>query len=176
MILGRPWLATADAYIGCRQGNMIITRGTDIKNLVLYPPVQPSVTIVKTNKHPISYLTDNIRSPLNIQEALDFKDQTEDDAINNFISQTELISHTQFHMIKATFDNELEKDPLKGTHDHTIPVTSVANSKIVEIEPGKTLNINANLTSEQEMKLIHVLRKYKEAFAWDYPDMKGIDP
>ena len=51
-------------------------------------------------------------------------------------------------MIKVAFDNELEEDPLKDTHDHTSPVTSVANSKIVEIEPGKTLNINANLTSE----------------------------
>eukprot|EP00253_Pinus_taeda_P020816 PITA_20816 len=176
LILGRPWLATADAYISCRQGNMIITRGRDIKNLVLYPPAQPSVTIAKTNRHPISYLTDNIRFPLTIQEALDFKDQTEDDAINNFISQTKLTSRTQCHMIKAAFDNELEEDPLKDTHDHTIPVTSIANSKIVEIEPRKTLNINANLTSKQEMKLIHVLRKYKEAFAWDYPDMKGIDP
>eukprot|EP00253_Pinus_taeda_P022646 PITA_22646 len=176
LILCRPWLATVDAYIGCRQGNIIITRGTDIKNLVLYSPAQPSVTIVKTNRHPVSYLTDNIRSPLTIQEALDFKDQTEDDAINNFISQTELTSCTQCHMIKAAFDNELEEDPLKDTHDHTIPVTFVANSKIVEIEPRKTLNINANLTSEQEMKLIHVLRKYKEAFAWDYPNMKGIDP
>eukprot|EP00253_Pinus_taeda_P002517 PITA_02517 len=175
-ILGRPWLATADAYIGCRQGNMIITRGTYIKNLVLYPPAQPSVTIVKTNRHPVSYLTDNIRSPLSIQEALEFKDQTEDDAVNNFISQTELTSHTQCHMIKATFDNELKENPLKDTHDHTIPVTFVVNSKIVEIELGKTLNINANLTSEQETKLIHMLRKYKEAFAWDYPDMKGIDP
>eukprot|EP00253_Pinus_taeda_P027785 PITA_27785 len=176
LILGRPWLATADAYIGCQQGNMIITRGADIKNLVLYPPAQPSVTIVKTNRHPVSYLTNNIRSPLTIQEALDFKDQTEDNAINNFISQTELTSQTQCHMIKAAFDSELEEDPLKDTHDHTIPVTSVANRKIVEIELGKTLNINANLTFEQEMKLIYVLRKYKEAFAWDYPDMKGIDP
>jgi len=26
------------------------------------------------------------------------------------------------------------------------------------------------------MKLIHLLRKYQEAFAWDYPDMEGIDP
>ena len=60
-------------------------------------------------------------------------------------------------MIEATFDNELEEDPLKDTHDQTIPVTYVTNSKIVEIEPGKTLNINANLTSEQETKLIHVL-------------------
>jgi len=69
---------------------MTITKGANIKNLALYPPAQPSVTIIKTNKHPVSYLTNNIRSPLTIQEALDFKGQTEDDAINNFISQTEL--------------------------------------------------------------------------------------
>ena len=155
---------------------MIITKGADIKNLVLYPPAQPSITIVKTNRHPVSYLTDNIRSPLTIQEALEFKDQTEDDAISNFIIQTELTSRTQCHMIKAAFDNEVEEEPLKDVHDNTIPVTSVAHSKIVEIEPGKTLNINADLTPEQETKLIHILTKYKDAFAWDYPDMKGIDP
>ena len=79
-------------------------------------------------------------------------------------------------MIEATFDNELEEDPLKDTHDQTIPTTSVSNSKIVEIELRKTLNINANLTSKQERKLIQLLRKHKEAFAWDYLDMKGIDP
>eukprot|EP00253_Pinus_taeda_P006540 PITA_06540 len=117
------------------------------------------------------YLTDFL-----IINPLEFKDQKEYDAINNFISQTELTSHTHCHMIKATFDNEVEEEPLKDAHDHTIPITSVAHSKIVEIEPGKTLNINADLTPEQETKLIHILRKYKEAFAWDYPDMKGIDP
>ena len=79
-------------------------------------------------------------------------------------------------MIKAAFDNELEEDPLKDEHDQIIPVTSVANSKVVQIELGKTLNINANLTPDQETKLIQLLRKYQEAFAWDYPDMKGIDP
>eukprot|EP00253_Pinus_taeda_P022931 PITA_22931 len=176
LILGRPWLATADAYISCRQGNMIITKGADIKNLVLYPRAQPSITILKTNRHPVSYLTDNIRSPLTIQVALEFKDQIEDDAISNFISQTELTSRTQCHMIKGTFDNEVEEEPLKDIHDHTIPVTLVTHSKIVEIEPEKTLNINTDVAPEQETKLIHILRKYKEAFAWDYPDMKGIDP
>ena len=157
LILGRPWLATVDAYIGCRQGNMTITRGPDIKNLVLYPPAQPSLTMIKTNQHPVSYLTDNIRSPLTVQKALDFKDKTEDDAINNFISQAESRSHTHCYMIEAAFDSELEEDPLKDAHDQTIPVTSVANSKVVEIEPRKTLNINANLTPEQEIKLIHLL-------------------
>ena len=176
LVLGRPWLATVDAYIGCRQGNMTITRGANIKNLALYPPAQPSITIIKINKHPVSYLTENIRSPLTIEEALDFKDQTEDDVIKNFISQVESRSHIQCHMIEERFDNELEEDPLKDTHNKTIPTTSVSNRKIVEIEPGKTLIINANLTSEQEEKLIQLLRKYKEAFSWDYPNMKGIDP
>lgn len=46
------------------------------------------------------------------------------------------------------------------------------NRKIVEIEPGKTLNINKNLTVEQEKKMVQLLQKYKGSFAWDYPDMK----
>ena len=52
----------------------------------------------------------------------------------------------------------------------------MSNSKVVEIEAGKTLNINKNITVEQEEKLVQLLQKYKAAFAWDYPDMKGIDP
>jgi len=79
-------------------------------------------------------------------------------------------------MIEATFDNELEEDPLKDTPDQTIPTTSISNSKTVEIEPGRTLNNEAEEPQEQEHKLIQLLRKYKEAFAWDYLDMKGIDP
>jgi len=79
-------------------------------------------------------------------------------------------------MIEAAFDTELEEDPLKDTHDQSIPTAFVYNSKNIEIEPGKTLSINKNLTAEQEEKLVQLLRKYKEAFAWDYPDIKGIDP
>jgi len=56
--------------------------------------------------------------------------------------------------MESAFDNELEEDPLKDTHDQTIPITSVSNRKTVEIEPGKTLNVNGNLTPKQEHKLI----------------------
>ena len=80
---------------------MTITRGSNIKNLALYPPAQPSVTIIKTNQHLVSYLTENIRSPLTIEDALNFKDYIEDDVINNFINQAESRSHIQCHMIEA---------------------------------------------------------------------------
>ena len=92
---------------------------------------------MKTNKQPVSYLIENIRSPLAIEAALDFKDQIEDDVINNFINQSESRSHVQCHMIEAAFDNELEEDPLKDTHDQTIPTTFASNRKTIEIEPGK---------------------------------------
>ena len=43
LILGRPWLATADAYISCRAGNMTIKDENMSKQLVLYPPAQPLI-------------------------------------------------------------------------------------------------------------------------------------
>ena len=45
LILGRPWLATDEAFIGCRGGNMIISHGTKRKQITLYPSAQrPSMT------------------------------------------------------------------------------------------------------------------------------------
>eukprot|EP00253_Pinus_taeda_P016149 PITA_16149 len=38
LILGLPWLATADAYIGCRFGDMYISHGDSRKKVTLYPP------------------------------------------------------------------------------------------------------------------------------------------
>jgi len=45
--------------------------------------------------------------------------------------------------------NEIEEDPLKDINDQTIP-TTVYNSKPIKIEPGKVLNINKNLTDDQD--------------------------
>ena len=42
LILGRPWLATTDTYIGCQYRYMIISNGQNTKNLVLYPPTEPN--------------------------------------------------------------------------------------------------------------------------------------
>ena len=41
IILGRPWLATVDAYISCRAGSMTIKNGHMSRQLVLYSPAQP---------------------------------------------------------------------------------------------------------------------------------------
>lgn len=155
---------------------MTITKGNDVKNLALYPPTQPSLTIVKTRKQPTTYLEENIRSPITVADALELKNQTKDNVINTFINHPAAVSNLRHHMIEVVLDNEIEEDSLRDINDQPIPKTTVYNRKPIEIKQGKILNINSNLSNDQQQKLIQVLRKYEGAFAWDYLDMKGIDP
>ena len=46
----------------------------------------------------------------------------------------------------------------------------------IEIFQGKTLNINNNLEEFQKKELIKMLQEHSSAYAWEYTDMKGIDP
>jgi hypothetical protein len=41
VILGRPWLATTNAFIGYREAEMTISNGLSIQKLTIYPPTQP---------------------------------------------------------------------------------------------------------------------------------------
>ena len=41
LILGRPWLATADAYIGCHSDDTYISHGDSRKKVTLYPLPDP---------------------------------------------------------------------------------------------------------------------------------------
>jgi hypothetical protein len=49
-------------------------------------------------------------------------------------------------------------------------------SSAVEIFLGKTLNINKNLEKSQQEEITKILQKHSTAFAWEYTNMKGIDP
>jgi hypothetical protein len=46
LILGKLCLEKTYAYIGCHRCNMIISRGSVIKNLILYPLDKPSFPII----------------------------------------------------------------------------------------------------------------------------------
>ena len=46
----------------------------------------------------------------------------------------------------------------------------------LEPEKAKPVIISTALTELEEQKLLEILRKYKEAFAWSIEDLKGISP
>jgi len=52
-------------------------------------------------------------------------------------------------MLKTITGNEALEDPLKDTNYQHIQTTIVHNSKPVEIELGKVLNINDSLDNDQ---------------------------
>ena len=157
LILGRTWLAITDAYIGRRTGCMTITRGDFIKNIITYLPTKPSLPMVKIHKHPCTYWDKNIRSPLTLVEALEFKDQIEDDIINNFMSQPPTSENLKCQMLKTVLKDEFQEDPLTYLESQYIPTTDVCNSIPIENEPWKILNINGNLDSDQKQRLIKFL-------------------
>jgi hypothetical protein len=59
----------ADAYIGFRTSNMMISRGGVTKNLILYPPAKPSPTIIHLQLPPPRYPEKDLQSPLMLEEA-----------------------------------------------------------------------------------------------------------
>lgn len=113
---------------------------------MLYPHAKLIFPIVKICKQQPTYLEESILSPLIVAEALEFKNQTEDDVINNFINQQ---INVKCQMLKEILDNEAMEDPLKDTDDQHIQTIIVHSNKLVEIEPWKVLNISANLDSKQ---------------------------
>ena len=67
-------------------GSMTISDGTKIKNLTLYPPARSSLE-AETPLWMELEEEEGVQPLLTIGKALNFKDEIEDDAINNFISE-----------------------------------------------------------------------------------------
>ena len=88
LILGRSWLETTNAFIGCRVGSMIISKENESKKISLYPPAK-SITEVEH----MSWLTDTdyeeeiIKPLFGISQAINKRN--EEDLLDNFISNSE---------------------------------------------------------------------------------------
>ena len=117
---------------------------------------------------------DNVVQPiLTIGKALTLKENTEDEIINNFICEPSQVNSEIQNPLAAI----LKSDTQEKLKSEDLPQTSTtisSKSITVEIEPGKTFNINPNFTDAETQQLMKLLHENKEEFAWDYTDMKGI--
>jgi hypothetical protein len=111
-----------------------------------------------------------------LEEALRLKNQLEDDVISGFMNSPATMGNPTCQILQVILYCEAQGDPLEDLMEQKIPTIVFHNSKSVEIAPRRSLNINANLDEQQQQKIIQVLSKYQQDFAWEYSDMKGIDP
>ena len=152
LILGRPWIATTDAYIGFQSGNMVISYGGDTKNLIMYPPIEPSsskgpgLTLLRKSSTIKGLdIDEEIRPIFTISESLCFKNEMEDDTINTFISDSDSVPNLTWSFLESVV-NCNEQD----THEYETEIDTISvsphSSVPVEIEPGKTLNVNPDVS------------------------------
>eukprot|EP00253_Pinus_taeda_P017050 PITA_17050 len=173
LILGRPWLATVDAFISCRSRSMTISNGQETKQLTLYPHATPMIN--RDNSIWVDYEDEEAQRILTIGQALTLKNSTEDELISNFISEPSSVSSEIHNHLTTILESESQNN-LETEDSSQILAGSPSKSVTIEIEPGKTLNINPNLTDDQKQQLMKLLKENREAFAWDYTDMKWISP
>jgi hypothetical protein len=102
LILGRPWLATADTFISCRSSSMTISDGYDTKKLTLYPHATPNVEL--ENSLCMDIEAESALPMLTIKNSLSFKDEKEDELINYFIYDLSVVTHHTHHQLIRLFN------------------------------------------------------------------------
>ena len=81
LILGRPWLATIDVFIGCRTGSMIISKENESKQISLYPPTKSITELEHMSWITETNCEDEIVQPLfSISQAIN--EGNEEDLLN----------------------------------------------------------------------------------------------
>jgi hypothetical protein len=175
VILGRPFLATANALINCRTGVMKIS----FDNMTM------ELNIFDISKKPRE--CDEIRSACLIEEIIDevieesstedpleacFAQFGEDLDLDMLLKQANAI--LEFALLESNEKEEAAvpeppKKELKPLPD---------NLKYKFLGPAETFHviIASDLLAAQEEKLLDVLREHKEAIGWTIEDIKGISP
>ena len=176
MILGIPCIGTTDAYISCRSGSMTIYDGSIIKNLTLYPPSKLIID-VETPLWMDLEEEEDIQSLLTIGKSLTFKTETEDDTIYNFISEPMYVTKIFYQIMDNTMEEQEREKLIEETlvsSTELIPVIDHSKSVPVELDLGKTMNINPNLKIDKMECLVTLLEHNKGYFSWEYTNMIGI--
>ncbi|XP_062102860.1 uncharacterized protein LOC133813692 [Humulus lupulus] len=187
IILGRPFLATANALINCRNGLMKISFG----NMTL------EVNIFHVAKQPHdddecyqTFLIDTL-IPKEIQlqsnsddldELLSYSESSGFDESINEISCYKDSQNGRTKFWQPRFE-ELPSDREKPKPSaEEVPIVKLAQLpeglKHVFLGDGDTFPviISSKLDPSQEIKLIKLLQKLKSALGWTIADIKGISP
>lgn len=134
LILGRPWWVTTDAFIHCRSGDMFISDGNSTKKFTLYPLAKTTID-TETEEW--------IEDEEDIQPIFVTEQVKEEDQLLNLLENNESSSH---------YDRN-RNEYLSSKQVSLLSMEKFGNS-LIEIFPGKTLNVNKNLEEMQKNKLI----------------------
>ena len=181
IILGRPFLATANACINCRTGAMDLSFGNrkvklNIFNAAMGPAgdmdcFHVDIAQELVEEQPELYITED---PLDLYHI-------EKDSCTVSVDVSRVSS--EFPPWRAIIEPlpPLAETPAKSSIESPpkLELKPLPDSlKYAYLGDDKTLPviISSLLTEEQEQRLLTILREHKAAIGWGVADLKGIDP
>jgi hypothetical protein len=175
VILGRPFLATANALINCRTGVMKISFGNMTVELNIFDiSKKPRECNEIGSACLIEEIIEEVIEESSTEDPLEacFAQFGEDLDLDMLLEQANTI--LEFASLESNEKEEAAvpeppKKELKPLPD---------NLKYKFLGPAETLPviIASDLHAAQEERLLDVLRKHKEAIGWTIDDIKGISP
>lgn len=182
VILGRPFLATSNALINCRNGSMRLNYGDltvtlNIFNLDKQSGDESNETFEVNMVEEICEEEDLSNEELDFEE--EYFEQLQEDLM--------LVEQDKIYRPKVHYNSQFE--PIIS-EPRSIPKSSIQEPPTLELKPLPThlkyvflgenetlpVIIASDLTQDQEKSLLVILRENKEALGWTMADIKGISP
>uniref|UniRef100_A0A2N9H7D8 Reverse transcriptase/retrotransposon-derived protein RNase H-like domain-containing protein n=1 Tax=Fagus sylvatica TaxID=28930 RepID=A0A2N9H7D8_FAGSY len=190
IILGRPFLATANALINCRNGLMKLSFGHMTLEVNIFNigkqlveddecEVANWVDVVVEDQFHNTYFSDPLESCIVNSYDLDSSINSEITDVCSLLDDFQVMELSGW---RPRFE-ELPKSELKLLPSSIeIPKLELkqlpSELKYAFLESGDTFPvvISSKLTVEQEGSLVQLLKKHKTAIGWTIADIKGISP
>ena len=190
VILGRPFLATANGIIHCREGLMMLSFGNMTVNLNIFNVIKEIgddedvcevnmiESIVQNYVDHVAY-DDLLKCCLISPSCVEEVTTSELEFLHSIIEHSEVMEANgwgpRFIKLPPIEDRvlPLEEKPPKL---ELKPLPSYLKYAFLRVEETFPVIISSSLESDQENKLLEILRTHKTTVGWTIADIKGISP
>ncbi|KAL6340597.1 hypothetical protein AAG906_010505 [Vitis piasezkii] len=168
IILGRPFLATSNAIINCRNGLMQLTFGNMTLELNIFYMSKKLITLEEEEGPEEVCIIDTLVEEHCNQNMQDKLNESLGDLEEGLPKPSDVLATLQEEAQEAAKE-ETPKLNLK-------PLPMELKYTYLEENKQCPVVISSSLTTHQEISLLEVLKRCKKAIGWQISDLKGISP
>ena len=177
IILGRPFLATSNAIINCRNGVMQLTFGNMTLELNIFHSGKRHMHSEGDDFEEVCILDTILEEQANQQQVQDILTSELSDCL---VEQHE---YQEVSLMQGYWRRKMEILPLLTGNEpkepqqlELKPLPTDLKYAFLEANEHCPVVISSLLTTAQEHDLLHLLKKNKQALGWKISDLKGINP
>ncbi|RVW62834.1 hypothetical protein CK203_056278 [Vitis vinifera] len=181
IILGRPFLATSNAIINCRNGLMQLTFGNMTLELNIFYMSKKQITLEEEEGPEEVCIIDTLVEEHCNQNMQDKLNKSLGDLEERLSEPPDVLATLQGWRRREEILPLFNKEEGKAVEEETPklnlkPLPMELKYTYLEENNQCLVVISSSLTSHQEKCLLEVLKRCKKAIGWQISDLKGISP